>query len=108
MKITVRVPPSCSLDSSPVILDQDSQFVSSTFFESCNTNRGFQIVATHRPLAATERANVSFDGIQSSLNAGGLSFVQFRQGARHGPIAVNVAAESLDAPLAVSFAMTPV
>jgi len=108
MRVSVRIPPVCSLSSAPVIVLEGEQAAVSTFFESCNTNRGFQILAIHRPLEASELATVSYDQFESRLQPAGLSMIQFRHGARHGPVSVRVSADELTAPLAVSFAMTPV
>jgi hypothetical protein len=108
MRISVRIPPLCSLTSSPIEVDAARAAASATFFESCNTNRGFQVIATHRQLGDSEGASVNYDGRNIALQPGGLSPVQFRQGARHGAVSVSVSGEELVAPLAVSFAMTPV
>lgn len=108
MRISVQVPEICSLASAPVAVAEAGQFARADLFESCNTDRGFQVLAAHRPLASDESASVTYDGTRSALGREGLSLVAFRRGARHGPVPVSVAADALDAPLAVSFALTPV
>jgi len=108
MRISVRIPPMCSISTSSLVVQESATSAASTFFESCNSNRGFQVFATHRPLGLNEKADVQYDGVSAELSRAGMSLVQFRQGARHGPVVVRVAAENLAAPLAVSFAMTPV
>ncbi len=108
MQVSARIPAMCSLSSSTTIASESQSIATSRFFESCNTNRGFQVVASYRPLVEGEQADVTYDGLSSSLEASGFSLVQFRQGARHGPVDVEVATEQLQSPLAISFAMTPV
>ncbi|MEQ5789309.1 hypothetical protein J3454_15565 [Erythrobacter sp. NFXS35] len=108
MRISARIPPVCSLATSPLAVAGNETIASAVMFESCNTNQGFQVLATHRPLEPGESAKVSYDGQNSDLEVSGLSFIQFRRGARHGPVLVNVATGSLAAPLAISFALTPV
>jgi len=108
IRVSATVPALCSLSGSSVQVTVDDQVATSTFFESCNTNRGFQVMALHRPLTNGEAASVTYDGARVPLEAEGFSQVQFRQGARHGPVDVRIATERLSAPLAVSFAMTPV
>ena len=108
MRISVRVPALCTVSSANVTVDPEGDTAASTFFESCNTNRGFQLIATHRPLVQAETARVTYDGVDTSLQDGGFSPLQFRQGARYGPVAVRVSGDRLTEPLSVSFAMTPV
>jgi len=108
MRVSARVPALCMLTSATTIASEDRAVARSTIFEICNTNRGFQVVASHRPLAQGERADVTYDGLSTPLGQSGLSVVQFRQGARHGPVDVRVATEELQSPLAISFSMTPV
>ncbi|MGB3710544.1 MAG: hypothetical protein WA985_02530 [Erythrobacter sp.] len=108
MQVSARMPVLCAISSATAMASEDDAIARSTIFESCNTNRGFQIVAFHRPLADGEQANVTYDGQRTNLERTGFSMVQFRQGARHGPVDVEVATQQLRAPLAISFAMTPV
>lgn len=108
MRISVRIPALCSLSSTPAVAQESGEVASSTFFESCNTNRGFQVVAFHRPLLDGEQASVTYDGAEAILRGDGFSPVQLRHGARHGPVDVRVSTRQLQSPLAVSFAMTPV
>jgi hypothetical protein len=108
MRVSARIPVVCTISAPQLVAQQSSEIVTGTLFESCNTNRGFLIMASHRPLEQGEAASIYYDGQRSDLEAGGLSLVQSRFGARHGPVQVSVGTESLSAPIAISFAVTPV
>lgn len=108
MFISARVAASCGLQGAPVAVSETDRRVDGTVLESCNTNRGFQVFASHRALGAGEAASIRYDGIRRDLSRSGISTIGFRAGARHGHVPVSIEASELDEALVVSFAMTPV
>lgn len=105
-RISVVVPEFCEVRASPVLIDAPSGRASTTIFESCNIQDGFQIVANHRELDRRERVAISYAGQATLLNASGWSPITNRVGAKHGVLPINIRYAGLEAPLALNFAVT--
>lgn len=108
LTISVRVPEFCDLEANDFIADQQNARVAGEVLETCNHNRGFQILASHRPLDMGEEVDVTFGEVHAQLGQSGLSPIAFRAGARHGPVPVTISTDGLTRMLRVSFSLTAV
>lgn len=106
-RITATVPEVCDIAAGDFVLNEDGQ-VSGTVQEFCNSNTGYQILASHRPLAPSEVATVRYGGALRNLDLSGLSLVAFRAGQRIETVNVVIDARQITAPLAVAFTMSAV
>lgn len=106
--IAVRVPEFCDLQANDFVADQQSTRVVGQVLETCNHNRGFQILASHRPLEIGEEVDVTYGNDRAQLDRSGLSPIAFRAGARHGSVPVAISTEGLTRTLQVSFSLTAV
>ncbi|QFT76072.1 hypothetical protein [Erythrobacter sp. THAF29] len=107
-QVSARIPVSCNIDTRSIIAQGSASVVSGTVFEACNTNSGFQVIATHRSLGEDERVQVRYGSDFSELNQTGVSYVGQRWGARFGPVPVQIDARQVDAPIAISFSLIAV
>lgn len=107
-QVSARIPVSCNLDADSLVAQEGASVITGTIFESCNTNRGFQVLATHRSLGAGESVRVRYAGDMSELNQTGISVVTLRSGARFGPVPVQIDAREIDRPIAISFSLIAV
>ncbi|WP_133303969.1 hypothetical protein [Aurantiacibacter aquimixticola] len=108
VNLSARVKVQCGLESTTLSVGDDANIARGAVFESCNSNRGFHVLANHRALADDERVRVIYDGATSELSPDGISPIQFRGGARHGAIPVAIQSERLQKQLTVSFALTAI
>jgi hypothetical protein len=106
--IALQVPVVCDLDATDFALDQSQAELSGTVNEFCNSSRGFQVVASHRPLELSETVEVNYGGEQTRLERGGLSNIAFRSGPRLSTVPVRIRVTGLETQLSVSFAITAV
>ena len=106
-RITARVPEVCDLAAAPFTISESGQ-VSGRLFEFCNSNRGYQVLATHRPLEGDERAFVNYAGRNTALSNNGLSTVAFRSGQRVETVDVVIDAREIAAPITVAFTMAAI
>jgi len=104
-EVTASIPVSCNIETRDFELRNDNSTVSGSVFEACNTNRGFQIVASHRALADGEDIRVLYGFNISQLRREGMSPIAMRSGARFGAVPVQIRAPSIDQPIAISFSM---
>lgn len=102
--IQAYVPAVCDIASDDFTVEQDG-VVSGSVQEFCNTNTGFQIVASHRPLMSGESADVRYGGVSTALDASGLASLAFRSGQRFATVPVSINASELEAPLSVAFSL---
>ena len=107
-RISLTIPVACDLEANDFFLDPNSGTVVGEVAESCNSNRGFQILASHRPLAENEAVDVNYGTQQASLDGSGLSAIAFRYGARHGSVPVSITPVRLVEAISVSFSLTAV
>lgn len=103
--VTARIPVSCNIETRDFVLQSDNSAISGLVFEACNTNRGFQIVASHRALADGEDIRVLYGFNISQLRREGMSPIAMRSGARFGAVPVQIRAPSIDQPIAIRFSM---
>lgn len=106
--ISLQVPVVCDLDATDFSLDQSQVELSGTVNEFCNSSRGFQVVASHRPLELSEIVEVNYGGEQTLLDRGGISNIAFRSGPRLSAVPVRIRVTGLETQLSVSFAITAV
>jgi hypothetical protein len=103
--ISLEVPAICDLSLPDLVFLEDEHVVTGEVHEFCNSSNGFQVIASHRPLDASEVVEVDFDGEFATLSQDGLSPIAFRSGARFGPVPFRIDATHLEAGLAVSFSL---
>lgn len=107
-RISLNVPVVCDLDAQPFELDASGQHFVGQVQEFCNSNRGFQVFASHRMLEQDESISVDYGGSRSTLDLTGMSPVAFRSGARFGYVPVSIEATNLRAPIALEFGLTAI
>lgn len=105
-QVSVHVPEVCEITASEVFAGSGDGVVTGSVFESCNTQAGFQIVASHRPLERSERATFTYANDVHALQANGWSLVANRIGAQYGVRPISLQHSSLSAPIAVSLTIT--
>lgn len=105
-QVSVYVPEVCEINASEVFADSGDGVVTGSVFESCNTQAGFQIVASHRPLEGSEKATFTYANDVRSLHASGLTMVANRVGAQYGARPISLRHTSLSAPLAINLTIT--
>lgn len=106
-RITATVPEVCNISANQFVLNEAGQ-VTGSVQEFCNSNNGFAIVATHRPLTPTETAQVQYGNLTRVLDSSGLSQVAMRSGQRIETVNVVIDASAIEAPLAVAFTMSAI
>ena len=104
--VAVTVPVICDLEATNFVLDETTNMITGYVQEYCNSSRGFHVLANHRPLTNGEQIALNYGGVASELAANGLSSVAFRAGARFGNVPITISANSVDAPISLSFAVT--
>lgn len=106
--VSLSVPVVCDIEAADFVLDKNQNIVRGVVNEYCNSSRGFQILAGHRPLESGEQIDLDYDGTATSLDASGLSTIAFRSGARFGPVPVAIRTQGVIENLAVSFSVTAI
>ena len=106
--ISVQVPESCDIQASEFQTQAASGLLVGQVMEACNHGKGFQILASHRPLTDQEQVDVDYGGVLAHLEQSGLSPIAFRAGARYGAVPVRISARNLTQTLQVSFSLTAV
>lgn len=104
--VSVVVPEYCEISASPLLVIPGDGLVTGTVLESCNTRMGFQVVASHRPLEASEQITFTYAGKSSYLQSHGWSEIANRPGARYGVRPISVHYTSLETPLAINLTIT--
>lgn len=107
-RVGAQIPVVCNLETQSFVADGDSARVRGSMFEACNTNRGFQVIATHRTLDDNERVSVRYGFEHSELHPTGFSYVATRAGARYGAVPVEIDARELNQPISISFSLTAI
>jgi hypothetical protein len=105
-QVSVSVPEYCEITASEILAPEGDGITTGSVFESCNTQDGFQVVATHRPLEANEWVAFNYAGDVRYLKPSGWSEVANRSGARYGERPISVSYASLSAPLAINLTVT--
>ena len=105
-QVSVHVPEVCEINASEVFAAPGDGIVTGSVFESCNSQAGFQIVASHRPLESSEKATFSYANDARALHASGWSMVANRVGAQYGVRPISLRHTSLSAPLAINLTIT--
>lgn len=106
--IRVRVPEYCEINASTLLTSDGNGFARGTVFESCNTQEGFQVVASHRPLEQSEAVAFNYAGELSYLHEGGWSQVANRTGAKFGMRPISIQYSGLSTPLAINLTITTI
>ncbi len=106
--VSLSVPVVCDIEAADFVLDTSQNVVRGVVNEYCNSSRGFQILAGHRPLENGEQIDLDYDGTATSLDASGLSTIAFRSGARFGPVPVAIRTQGVVENLSVSFSVTAI
>ena len=107
-RISLTIPEVCDIRADDFFLDPTSGTVVGQIAESCNSGRGFQILASHRPLGEDESVEVNYGTQQSNLDDSGLSQIAFRYGPRHDMVPVSITPIVLAEAISVSFSLTVV
>lgn len=107
MNIRVVVHEVCNVSAEEFTLSEAGQVVGSVQ-EFCNTSTGFQIIANHRPLEASEQAVVQYSGIATTLDSTGMATVANRSGQRLARVSVAISASALNQPLAIAFSVVAI
>jgi hypothetical protein len=105
-EVSVHVPEVCEINASEVFAGSGDGVVTGSVFESCNSQAGFQIVASHRPLERSETAIFTYANDVRALHASGWSMVANRAGAQHGARPISLRHAALSAPLAINLTIT--
>ena len=105
-QVSVSVPEYCEINAPQILTADGDGMVTGSVFESCNTQEGFQVVATHRPLEANEWVAFNYAGNVRYLKPSGWSEVANRSGAKYGERPISVSYTSLAAPLAINLTVT--
>jgi hypothetical protein len=106
LQVSAYVPEYCEVNAPQILAAEGDGMVTGAVFESCNTQDGFQVVASHRPLAANEWVAFNYAGNVRYLQSSGWSEVANRGGAKHGERPISVSYTSLSAPLAINLTVT--
>lgn len=106
--IRVTVPEYCEINASTVLTSDGNGFASGSVFESCNTQEGFQVIASHRPLEANEAVAFNYAGELTYLRDDGWSQVANRTGAKFGMKPISVRYTALTTPLAINLTITTI
>jgi uncharacterized membrane protein len=104
--VTVNVAEYCEINAPQILTAQGDGMVTGSVFESCNMQDGFQVVASHRPLEASEWVAFNYAGNVRYLKSSGWSEVANRSGAKYGERPISVSYTSLTAPLAINLTIT--
>jgi len=105
-EVNVRVPEYCEINAPQILTTDGDGMVTGSVFESCNTQDGFQVVASHRPLQGNEWVAFNYAGNVRYLKQSGWSEVANRAGAKYGERPIAVSYTSLAAPLAINLTVT--
>ena len=106
--ISATVPVVCSIEADSFSLDMESGAVVGTIFEFCNSGRGYQVIANHRPLSAGEFVEVRYGRDRAQLQRSGISPISLLPEARLRSQQVIIETGHLDARLNLSFSLTAV
>lgn len=108
-KLSVRavVPEVCGIQAGDFFVDEATNTIRGTVQEYCN-GRGFQIFASHRSLDNDESADIVYDGMVTSMQPAGMTFVALRAGARFRYVPVVVRSRNINAALSLSFSIAAV
>lgn len=107
-QVGARIPVVCSLETQSFRAEDGAAIVTGSMFEACNTNRGFQVIATHRVLDEDERISIQYGSSMAQLQQSGFSFVTTRAGARFGPVPVRIEPQKINQPISISFSLSAV
>lgn len=107
-QVGARIPVVCTLETQSFRAEEGASVVTGSMFEACNTNRGFQVIATHRVLDEDERVRIRYGSSTAQLHPTGFSFVTTRAGARYGMVPVRIEPQQLNQPISISFSLSAV
>jgi len=105
-QVSATVPEYCEINATEILTADGDGMVTGSVFESCNTQEGFQVVASHRPLEGNEWVAFNYAGNVRYLKSSGWSEVANRSGAKYGERPISVSYTSLAAPLAINLTVT--
>ena len=106
--VRVTIPEYCEINASTLLTSEGDGFASGSVFESCNTQEGFQVIASHRPLEANEAVAFNYAGVATYLREDGWSQVANRTGAKFGMRPISVRYSALVSPLAINLTITTI
>ncbi|WP_170003318.1 hypothetical protein [Pseudopontixanthobacter vadosimaris] len=106
MRISAHVPEFCQITPLELFATAGDGRVSGSVLETCNSQRGYSVVATHRNLDDGETVAFTYAGTTSLLRSHGWSPVAYRAGARYGYRPLRVRYASLNRPLAINLTIT--
>lgn len=105
-QMSASVPEFCEISASPLLASSGDGFVTGSVLETCNSQRGYSVVAAHRTLAASELVTFSYAGVERQLQSDGWSEVANRAGARYGVREISLRHTALTSPLIISLTVT--
>lgn len=105
-QMSAYVPEYCEISAPPLLVPEGDGAFTGTVLETCNTEHGYSVIASHRALDINERIAFSYAGIESQLQSHGWTEVVTRAGARYGMRPISVRHTSLASPLAIVLTVT--
>jgi hypothetical protein len=105
-RMSAYVPEYCEISAPPLLVPEGDGAFTGSVLETCNTQHGYSVVASHRALDASERIAFSYAGIKSQLQSHGWTEVATRAGARYGLRPISVRHTSLASPLVIVLTLT--
>ena len=105
-QMSAYVPEYCEISAPPLLVSEGDGAFTGTVLETCNTEHGYSVIASHRTLDINERIAFSYAGIESQLQSHGWTEVATRAGARYGMRPISVRHTSLASPLAIVLTVT--
>jgi hypothetical protein len=105
-RLTAQVPVTCfaTAQGGTMLLGAGA---SGTVTEACNNPGGYRVLARYRPLTASESASIRYGDRVLQLPASGEVVLRTADMAQIRTVAYQVEAAQLDAPVALTFAITP-
>ena len=106
--ISLHVPTVCDIDAGDFQVDASRSEITGQVYEYCNSARGFQVIASHRPLQHSEVVEVDYGEQNSMLGGSGLSMIAFRTGPRLSVVPVRIKASGLESQFALAFSLAAI
>jgi hypothetical protein len=104
--ISASVPEVCELSTTSAALDHPAGATTLLVQEMCNSARGFQVVASHRPLSEEELVQLDYAGQANLLSPSGFSELAVRSGPRFEQVPVQIQSAGLRSGLVISLGLT--
>ena len=107
-RLQASVPEVCEIHVALPIMAEEDAVVTAQVFEMCNSQRGFQVIASHRALDAEESVRIDYGGQVNELDSSGVSSLAVRHGPALRSVPVLVRSASLASALVISVGMVAI